>query len=65
MGDCILDSSEKLLQRGSRGVQYMCNFSGKGVHAIKHIFFAEGFCSHEEQMSSCRRCKNWAHKTGS
>ena len=45
-------SSEKLLQR-VRG-QYICDFGEGGELTIKHIFFAKGFCSHEEQSSACR-----------
>ena len=55
LGDSISDSSEKLLQSGRGEGQYTCDFGERGVHAIKHIFFAEGFvrvtASHEEQMS--------------
>ena len=47
--DCSLeestsDSSEKLLQRGTGEGQYICDFGEGRVHAIKHIFFPEGFC---------------------
>ena len=44
----FLDGSEKLLQRGRREGQYMYDFGEEGVHAIKYLFFADGFClSHE------------------
>ena len=43
-GDSILDSSEKLLQRGRGEGQYICDFGEGDVHAIKHIFFAEVCC---------------------
>ena len=42
LGDSISDSSEKLLQSGRGEGQYTCDFGERGVHAIKHIFFAEG-----------------------
>ena len=47
-GDSISDSSEKLLQRGRGEGQYLCDFGEGGVHAIQHIFFAEGFCQYRE-----------------
>ena len=48
LGDSILDTSEKLLQRGRREGQYIYDFGEEGVHAIKYLFFADGFClSHE------------------
>ena len=43
-GDNISASSEKLLQRGRRESQCTRDTSEGGVHAIRHIFFAEGFC---------------------
>ena len=53
--DSISDNSEKLLERGREEGQHICDFSGDGVHATKHIFFAEGLmrvsASHEEQTS--------------
>ena len=42
-GEDTSDSSEKLLQR-VRGGQYVCDFGEGGVHTIKDVFFAEGFC---------------------
>jgi len=44
LGDNTSDSSEKLLQRGTGEGQYICDFGEGRVHAIKHIFFPEGFC---------------------
>ena len=44
MGDSISGNSEKLLQRGRREGQYICDFGEGGVDVIKHIFFAEGHC---------------------
>ena len=38
LGDSISDSSKKLLRRGSRGGQYLCDFGEGEIHAIKHIF---------------------------
>ena len=38
-GDRTSDSSERLLQRGSREGKYRCDFDTEGAHAIKHIFF--------------------------
>ena len=56
--DSISDNSEKLLERGRGEGQHICDFSGDGVHATKHIFFAEGLmrvsASHEEQTSPWR-----------
>ena len=57
-GDIISDSSEKLLQRGRREGQYICDFGEEGVHAIKHIFFLQKVsaslvkvtASHEERV---------------
>ena len=43
-GDKISDSSEKLVQRGSREGQHICDFGKGEVHAIKYIFFVESFC---------------------
>ena len=43
-GDSIPDSSEKLLQRGRGEGQYIRDFGEEGIHAIKHIFFVEGYC---------------------
>ena len=31
------------LRNYSKDGQYICDFGEAGVHAIKHIFFAEGF----------------------
>ena len=53
-------SSEKLLQRGRRKRQYICDFGEGRVHATKHILFApQDFvslmkfsASHEELSSS-------------
>lgn len=42
-GEDTSDSSEKLLHR-VRGGQYVCDFGEGGVHAIKDVSFAEGFC---------------------
>ena len=39
MGDSISGNSEKLLQRGRREGQYICDFGEGGVDVIKHIFF--------------------------
>ena len=44
LGDSISDNSEKLLQRGRGKVQCIADFAGGGVHAIRHIFFAEDHC---------------------
>ena len=33
------------LRNYSKDDQYICDFGEAGVHAIKHIFFAEGFYS--------------------
>lgn len=38
-GDSILDSSEKLLQRGSGEDQCIVIFGERGVHSIKHTDF--------------------------
>ena len=38
LGDSISESSEKLLPRGMGESQYMCDFSERGIHAIKHTF---------------------------
>ena len=38
-GDRILDNSEKLLQRDKGEGQYICDFGGGGVHAIKYMLF--------------------------
>ena len=45
-GDSTSDNSEKLLQsgRGEGGGQHICDFGEGGIHAIKHVFFSEGFC---------------------
>ena len=58
LGDSISVSSEKLLQRGRREGQYICDFGEGGVHAIEHIFLqkvsaslVKVTASHEEQMS--------------
>ena len=54
-GDSISDSSEKLLQRGMREGQYICDFCGGGIHAIKHFLEKVSAspvkitASHEEQ----------------
>lgn len=40
--DNISDISEKLLQRIRGECQYICDSGEVGVHAVKHIFFAEG-----------------------
>ena len=45
VGDSTL---EKLLQRGRREGQYICDSDEGRVHAIKHIFFLEGFCQSDE-----------------
>ena len=52
-GDSISESSEKLLQRVWGQRQYRCDFGEGGVHAVKHIVFAEGLvsASHEEHTS--------------
>ena len=42
-GEDTSDGSEKLLQR-ARGGHCVCDFGEGGVHAIKDMFFAEGFC---------------------
>ena len=42
--DSISDSSEKLLQRETGEGQYACDLGEGEVYAIKHIFFAEGYC---------------------
>ena len=44
LGDSISDSSEELVQRGRGEGQYRCDFGEGGVHAIKHIVLAEGYC---------------------
>ena len=44
LGDSISDSSEKLLQTDKGESQYICDFGEGQIHAIKHKFFAEGFC---------------------
>ena len=70
-GNSISASSEKLLQRGRKESQYIRDFSEEGLHAIRHIFFAEGFCELWVTMKDfsaflgMRNCKNWAHKIGS
>ena len=38
LGHSISDSSEKLLQRGRRESQYICDLGERGVCAIKNIF---------------------------
>ena len=57
-GDSISDSSEKLLQRGRRESQYICDLGERGVHAVKHIFLQrvsavlmKVTASHEEKTS--------------
>lgn len=30
--------------KGQRGNEYVCDFGEEEIHAIKHIFFYEGFC---------------------
>ena len=42
LGDNTSDSSEELLRQGEG--QYVQDFGEGGVHAIRHIFFAEVFC---------------------
>ena len=42
--DSISYSSEKLLQRETGEGQYTCDLGEGEVHAIEHIFFAEGYC---------------------
>ena len=46
---------------GGGGGQNICDLGKGGVHAIKHIYFLEGFCwsheasaSHEKQLSPSR-----------
>ena len=61
-GDSISDSSEKLLQTGNGEGQFIYNFGGAGIHAIKHIYFAYFFstglvkvaASHKVQSSPWR-----------
>ena len=36
-------ASQIALRNYSKDGQYICDFGEVGVHAIKHIFFAEGF----------------------
>ena len=51
MGDRTPDNSAKLLQRGRREGQYICDFSEGVIHAIKHLFFfflQKFSASHEE-----------------
>ena len=43
LGESISDSSEQLLQRGSRRGQCIWDSGERRVHANKHIFFV-GFC---------------------
>ena len=43
-GESISGSSEKLLQSNRGKGQHICGFGEGGVHVIKHMFFAEGFC---------------------
>ena len=38
------DSSEKPLQRDRGDCGCICDFGEGGVHAIKYMQFAEGFC---------------------
>ena len=38
LGDSILDSSEKLVQRDGGEGQYMCDFGEGGVLGTKHFF---------------------------
>ena len=38
-GDSTSHSSEKRLQRSRGKGQYICDFGGGGIHAIKHILF--------------------------
>ena len=55
-GDSISDISEKLLQRGRRESQYICDLGERGVCAMKHIFLQKDSAvpmkitaSHEEK----------------
>ena len=48
-GDSISDSSEKLLQRGRRESQYICDLGERGVHAVKHALLQN------KEQSSPRR----------
>lgn len=41
-------------------VQYICDFDKGGVHAIKHIFFAEGFWSRHHHEGFPVPCYVWA-----
>ena len=51
-GDKISDSSEKLVQRGSREGQHICDFGKEEVHAIKYMCFVENFCWAYEASAS-------------
>ena len=51
LGDSPSDTSEDLFQRGKLGGQYICDFSERGIYAIKHTFLQKVAASHEEQMS--------------
>ena len=50
LGESTLDSSDKLLHRGSGEGQHRCDFGEGEVCSIKHIIFAEGFCKIRESF---------------
>ena len=71
-GDSISDSSEKLLQRGGWGGQYICDSREGEDHAIKHRIFAEGCCQSQggdvtvkdfSALLDTRRYKTWLIKS--
>ena len=50
--DSTSDSSEKLLQRGRKKGQYICDFGEGRVHSIKHIFFQKLSASLEKLFAN-------------
>ena len=75
LGDSISDSSKKLLQRGRGEGHYICDFGGRGEHAIKHIFLQKVSAGHVDLLVitmkdfstflEVGKYKNWDHKMGS
>ena len=62
LGDSILDSSEKLLQRSREESQYTCGFGEEAIHAIKHFFLrmillVTRSSHHREGLYCCSRCE--------
>ena len=51
LGDSTSGSSNKLLWRGSREGQHICDLGEEGVNAIKCIILQKASVSHKEQTS--------------